>query len=153
MGNHSIDKDPSRLLRYRDSIYASDLLICAVAHFDFFTQLSNGIKTFSEICDAMRIKPRSADVLISLLMSMELIEMHDNKYVLTELSATYLVRDTPESLVPYYRSIQNRPQCQEFCDILQTGIPARWSSKKEGKKLDRKYEKPCLCLILYLGYG
>ena len=33
--------DPSKLLRLRDSIYASDLLICAVAHLDFFTCLKD----------------------------------------------------------------------------------------------------------------
>lgn len=142
MGNHSIDRDPGSLLRYRDSIYAWDLLICAVAHFDFFTYLSRGPKTFSEICEAMLIKPRPADVLTSLLVSMELIEMRGGKYALTELSAMHLVSDTPESLVPYYRSIQNRPQCLEFCDILRTGIPAGWSSKKEGKDWVESMKNP-----------
>ena len=35
-----IKNDPSRLLRYRDSIYASDLLVCAVACFDLGKKLS-----------------------------------------------------------------------------------------------------------------
>jgi acetylserotonin N-methyltransferase len=143
MENHSIDRNPSGLLRYRDSIYAWDLFICAVVHFDFFTYLSKGSKTFSEICEAMRIKPRPADVLISLLVSMELIEMRGNKYALAEPSATYLVSDTPESLVPYYRSIQNRPQCLEFRDTLRTGMPAGWSSsKKEGKDWIESMKNP-----------
>jgi hypothetical protein len=132
MKDQPLHNDPSRLLRYRDSIYASDLLICAVAYFDFFTFLNEGPKTFDEICDNMRIQPRPADVLVSLLVSMELIESREHGYGLTDLSATYLVSNSPDSLVPYYTSLKNRPQCVEFREVLQTGKPAGWSSKKEG---------------------
>ena len=52
---------------------------------------------------------------------------------MTDLSAKYLVSDSPDSLVPYYASLKNRPQCVEFRDILQTGKPAGWSSKEAGK--------------------
>ena len=52
---------------------------------------------------------------------------------MTDLSAKYLVSDNPDSLVPYYASLKNRPQCVEFRDILQTGKPAGWSSKEAGK--------------------
>jgi SAM-dependent methyltransferase len=133
MKDPTIENDPSRLFRYRDSIYASDLLVCAIAFFDFFTFLNEGPRTFDEICDKMRIQPRPADVLLSLLLSMELIETHDNRYALTDLSATYLVSDKPGSIVPYYCSLKNRPQCVEFREVLKTGKPAGWSSKKEGK--------------------
>lgn len=127
------ENNPSRLLRYRDSIYASDLLVCAISFFDFFTYLNERPRTFDEICDKMKIQPRPADVLLSLLLSMELVERHDHRFSLTDLSAKYLVNNSPDSLVPYYASLKNRPQCLEFRDILQTGKPAVWSSKKEGK--------------------
>lgn len=131
MKEFPLNNDPSRLLRYRDSIYASDLLVCAVAFFDFFTFLGEGPRTFDEICDKMKIQPRPADVLLSLLLSMELVETHDHRYYeLTDLSATYLVSDKPDSLVPYYCSLKNRPQCVEFQEVLKTGKPAGWSSKK-----------------------
>lgn len=133
MKDHSPHNDPSRLLRYRDSIYASDLLVCAITYFDFFTFLNEGPKTFDEICDKMRIQSRPADVLVSLLVSMELIEMCEHRYGLTDMSATYLVSNSPYSLVPYYGSLKNRPQCVEFREVLQTGKPAGWSSKKEGE--------------------
>lgn len=133
MNDHLSQDDPSRLLRYRDSIYASDLLVCAIAHFDFFTFLRGEPKTFDEICDKMRFQPRPADVLVSLLLSMELIQKREQRYGLTDLSATYLVSDYPGSLVPYYRSLKNRPQCLEFREVLQTGKPAGWSSRKQGE--------------------
>lgn len=133
MKSSPIENDPSRLLRYRDSIYASDLLVCAISFFDFFTILNERPRTFDEICDEMKIHPRPADVLLSLLLSMDLVGKHDHGFSLTDLSAKYLVSDSPDSLVPYYASLKNRPQCLEFRDILQSGKPAGWSSKKEGK--------------------
>ena len=142
MKDYPLENDPSRLLRYRDSIYASDLLVCAISFFDFFSFLNKSPKTFDEICDKMKIQPRPADVLLSLLLSMELVERHDNKYSVTNLSAKYLVSDSPDSLVPYYASLKNRPQCVEFRDILQTGKPAGWSSKKEGKDWIKSMENP-----------
>ena len=128
-----MQNDPSRLLGYRDSIYASDLLVCAVASFDFFTHLSGGPRMFDDICRTLQIKSRPADVLMSLLLSMGLIEMRGGGYGLTDLSATYLVGTSADSLVPYYRSLRHRPQCMEFRGVLQTGRPAGWSSKKEGE--------------------
>jgi hypothetical protein len=133
MKNSSLPNDPSSLLRYRDSIYATDLLVCAIANLDFFTFLRDGPWTFEEICEKLKIEPRPADVLLSLLLSIELIERYENRYRLKDLSMKYLVSDSPDSLVPYYSSLKNRPQCIEFHDVLKTGKPAGWSSKKEGK--------------------
>ena len=133
MENQLINNDPGQLLRFRDSIYASDLLVCAIAFFDFFTFLDHGPKTFDEICRALKIKPRPADVLVSLLLSMKLIERSAREYELSDLSRQYLVSGKPESLAPYYCSLKNRPQCIEFSEILRTGKPAPWSSKKDGE--------------------
>jgi acetylserotonin N-methyltransferase len=64
---------------------------------------------------------------------MGLIKMRGGKYFTTDLSATYLAGDSPASLVPYYASLKNRPQCLEFYEVLKTGKPAGWSSRKEGE--------------------
>lgn len=126
-------KDPSRLLRYRDSIYAVDLLICSIAYLDFFSFLKDNPQTFDEICVKLKIASRPADVMLSLFLAMELIEKDGIKYKLTDISREYLVNTSPASLVPYYASLKNRPQCKEFLDVLKTGKPAGWSSKKDGK--------------------
>jgi len=70
---------------------------------------------------------------MSLLVSMELVEDRGHKYALTDLSAMYLAGDSAHSLVPYYASLKNRPQCMEFREVLQTGKPAGWSSRKQGE--------------------
>jgi hypothetical protein len=46
---NSPPNDPSSLLRYRDSIYATDLLVCAIANLDFFTFLRDTPWIFEEI--------------------------------------------------------------------------------------------------------
>lgn len=140
MNRTLLSTDPSRLLRYRDSIYASDLLICAATHFDFFSFLSERPRTFEEICSGLGIQARPADVLLALLLSMELIDVSANRYGLTELSRTHLVSGCAESLLPYYVSLKNRPQCLEFRDVLRTGRPAGWASKEEGDDWVRSME-------------
>lgn len=127
--NHSLENDPGALLRYRDSIYASDLLLCAVAYLDFFTHLKGSSLTSDEICSTLNTAARPTDVMLSLFMAMGLIECEDGRlYSLTGISREYLVSDSPFSLVPYYASLQNRPQCREFLEVLRTGQPAGWSS-------------------------
>ncbi len=132
MGNCPLMGDPSKILRYRDSIYATDLLICAIAHLDFFTFLEDRSRTFEEICAHFSIVPRPTDVMLSLLMAMELIEKVGKEYELTDISREYLVSDVEPSLVPYYASLKNRPQCREFYEVLKTGNPAGWSSGTGG---------------------
>lgn len=132
MNNSLLLDNPSSLLRFRDSIYASDLLICAVAKIDIFTHFKCGPLSFKEICENAQIKERPTDVLISLLLSHKLINITDGKYTPTAHSLKYLSSNSPESLVPYYKSIAHRPQCMEFYEVLKTGKPSGWSSKKGG---------------------
>lgn len=130
--SHPVDDDPTRLLGYRDSIYAADLLLCAVAHFDIFTYLQASPRTLPEICMGLGMEPRPAEVLMSLLLALDLVRAVDRRYQPTDLARTYLVSGRPDSLVPYYRSLEDRPQCLEFRDVLRTGKPAGWSSRKGG---------------------
>ncbi len=129
MSTNPLIKDPGRLLRYRDSIYASDLLICAVVYLDFFTFLHNCPMTFDQICKNFETAQRPTNVMLSLFLAMELIEKTGRQYKPTDISSEYLVSDSTMSLVPYYASLKNRPQCREFHDVLKTGRPAGWSSR------------------------
>jgi SAM-dependent methyltransferase len=123
---------PGDLLRYRDSIYAADLLICAVAFFDFFTYLSDSNRSHEDICRDLQIAWRPADVMLTLFQAMGLIRQDDERYSLSPLASDYLVSNQPWSLAPYYASQKNRPQCREFYGVLSTDKPAGWSSKEEG---------------------
>jgi len=132
MQKEKISTNPSELLRYRDSIYAADLLMCAVAYFDFFTYLNVSEHSFDEICHDLNLVARPADVMLTLFVAQGLIVRVDDKYKLTPLAAEYLVNKKHRSLVPYYASQKNRPQCREFYEVLRTGKPAGWASQDEG---------------------
>ena len=123
---------PGELLGYRDGIYASDLLICAVAHLNFFTLLHNSPADLEELCAELEIARRPADVMVTLFLAMGFIDRKGSQYVLKQTAKDYLVSGVPYSLVPYYASLGNRPQCLEFVDVLRAGQPAGWSSDKDG---------------------
>jgi SAM-dependent methyltransferase len=120
------------VLEYRDSLYASDLLLCAVAHLDFFTLLAESPRTMDELSQLLGVKTRPLDVMLSLFLARDLIRPEGPRYTLTNVSRDYLVKDTPYSLVAYYASQGTRPQCLEFLDVLRTGRPAGWSSAERG---------------------
>lgn len=119
---------PDELLAYRDGIYASDLLICAVAHFDFFSRMAEAPVSNGDLRQATGITERPLDVLLTLSRSRGLVSQEGQGFSLTPLARQYLISSAPQSLVPYYSSLGTRPQCLEFRDILTTDRPAGWAS-------------------------
>lgn len=122
--------DPRALFHYRDSIYANDLLIASVAHFDVFSYISKHTPSFDQLCHDLGLASRPADVLITLLVSMELLERQNGRLAVAAVAQEYLTQDSPWSLCPYYTSLGQRPQCLEFRQVLTTDQPANWSSVK-----------------------
>jgi SAM-dependent methyltransferase len=126
--------DPTNLLRLRDSVYSTDLLITAVAHFEFFSWLDKNPVGIHEICTTLEIEPRPADVMLTLFKALDLIEERDGLYYLTEQSKDYLVDTSPWSLVPYFASLKERPICDDMLRVLKTGKPANWGAKRDEKE-------------------
>ncbi|MCC5023793.1 MAG: hypothetical protein J6386_13870 [Candidatus Synoicihabitans palmerolidicus] len=54
------------LYRYRDELVTGDLLCVAIAHLDLFSWLAETPSTFAAICQNFALKPRPADVMMSL---------------------------------------------------------------------------------------
>lgn len=63
--------DPTNLLRLRDSVYSTDLLITAVAHFEFFSWLDKNPAGIHEICTSLEIEQRPADVMLTLFKALD----------------------------------------------------------------------------------
>ena len=123
--------DPTSILRYRDGIYAVDLLTAAVTEFDFFTRLSENPGSFEDLCEQFGWAPRPAEVLLSLGKANGwLDETLDGTIRVTGLGAEHLVAGSPWSLVPYYESLKDRPVAQDFARVLKTGKPAHWSGNE-----------------------
>ncbi len=128
--------DPTALYRYRDCIYADDLLITGLVHLDFFTWLhARGTAGFAEICDHFQLKPRGADVMLTLFKARDLLTgPADGPFALSPTAAEHLVAGSPWFLGPYYASLQHRQGVQDLLHVLRTGQAVFWGGKQEKKE-------------------
>jgi 3-hydroxy-5-methyl-1-naphthoate 3-O-methyltransferase len=123
--------DPVSIYRYRDGLYAADLLTAALVHLDFFTWLNEHPSTFTAICSGLELKPRATDVMLTLFTAMELIENRNGAFQLTPLGREHLVKGSPYFIGPYYASLKDRPITKDFVAALRTDRVANWGSFKD----------------------
>ena len=123
--------DPTPIYRYRDGLYAADLLAAALVHLDFFTWLANNPATFDEICTSLQLKPRPTDVMLTLFTAMGYVENRAGKFQITPLAREHLVKESPFYIGPYYASLKDRPVCKDMVSALRTDRVANWGSFKD----------------------
>jgi 2-polyprenyl-3-methyl-5-hydroxy-6-metoxy-1,4-benzoquinol methylase len=123
--------DPTSIYRYRDGLYAADLLTAALVHLDFFTWLANNPSTFDEICAGLQLKPRATDVMLTLFNAMGYIENRNGTFQATQLAREHLVKDSPFYIGPYYASLKDRPVCKDMLAALRADRVANWGSFKD----------------------
>jgi predicted O-methyltransferase YrrM len=124
--------DPIRLYRYRDGLYAVDLLTAAIVHLDLFSWLDEHPSDVDTLCRELGLAARPADVLVTLAAANGIVERRDGAIVLTSLGREHLTRRSPFNLTPYYASLKDRPVVQDFVRVLRTGKPARWGGDEKG---------------------
>ncbi len=123
--------DPTNIYRYRDGLYAADLITAALVHFDFFTWLAGSPATLEQVCAHFDFKPRPADTLLTLLAANELVACGaDGVFHCTEKAREHLTQASPWNLTPYFASLHDRPIARDFVEVLRTGKPAGWSGDK-----------------------
>lgn len=126
--------DPLEIYRYRDGLYAVDLLTAALTEFDFFTWLGRHPSDQATICRTLGLAARPVDVMLSLFAANGFI-MADASGVfhLTPTAQEHLVSTSPWFIGPYYGSLKERPVVRDYVTILRTGQPANWGSYKHEK--------------------
>ncbi len=125
--------DPLAIYRYRDGLYAVDLITAAIVHLDFVSWLAEHPSTLAGICQHFGLVERPADVLVTLLAANGWIEQRaDGACAVTPVAREFLTAASPWSLVPYYASLADRPLVADFLSVLRTGRPAGWSSRPDG---------------------
>src|SRR4029450_12156331 len=112
------------LYRVRDGIYSADMLLTALVHLDLFSWLPGHPSTQDEICRAFDIVDRPADVMLTLLAAMGLVEERQQRFRLTDVARDHLVKTSPWYLGPYYASLQDRPVALDLLKVVRTGKPA-----------------------------
>jgi len=122
--------DPLHVYRYRDGLYAADLLTAALVHLDFFSWLAVHPSTKEEVCDYFGFAERPVDVMLTLFRANGFIDQQDGLFQVTPTAAEHMTSGSPWDLTPYYASLKERPVCQDFLKVLATDKPANWGGDK-----------------------
>ncbi len=128
--------DPSRAYRYRDGLYAADLVTAALVHHDFFTWLAEAPSDLYSICQHFGFAERPADVMMTLFTANGFVTCDDGVYAVTQAARDFFLADSPWSLAPYYRSLKDRPVTKDYLKVLASGKPANWGGYEEDDAAD-----------------
>ena len=134
--------DPTSIYRYRDGLYAADLLTSALCHLDFFTWLNAHPADKGVICQSLALQERPVDVMLTLFTAMDLLRKDGDIFVLTEMAKEHLVSCSPWCIGPYFASVKDRPVCLDMVEVLRTGKPARWASLRSEQEWAKAMENP-----------
>jgi len=133
--------DPTSIYRYRDGLYAVDVLTAAISHLDFFSWLNDHEPAdLPTICHDLALQQRPVDVMLTLFAAMGLLQPENETFVLTDLAREFLVRSSPWNMGPYFDSTKERPVCRDIVEVFRTGKPANWASLKNEKEWARAME-------------
>jgi 3-hydroxy-5-methyl-1-naphthoate 3-O-methyltransferase len=122
--------DPTQIYRYRDGLYAEDLLIVGVVWLDLFSWLAQNPSNRAGVMRQFELTERPTHVLLTLFVAMALLERRGGIYHVSPAAREHLCADSPWFLGPYYASLKDRPVCQDLLKVLRTGRPANWGSEK-----------------------
>jgi 2-polyprenyl-3-methyl-5-hydroxy-6-metoxy-1,4-benzoquinol methylase len=131
---------PEKVFSLRETVFAYDLFITAVSHFDFFNWLNKNPADIATICRELNIKERPADVMLTLFKAYGFIEERQGKFYISNTARDYLISQSSFDLSSYVSSLMNRPICADMKKVLQTGKPANWAAAKAGKEWSASME-------------
>ena len=102
----------------------------AIAELDLFTWLfERELVTFVGLSEELEFDARAADVMVTYLVSLGLLERtQDERIQLSHLALDSLVRGSRHDLRSYFGSLRERPACAELLSRLRPGAPAAWAS-------------------------
>jgi hypothetical protein len=152
--------DPTSIYRYRDGLYAVDLLTAAICHLDLFSWLAENPADKATICRALDLRDRPADVMLTLFTAMGHLQNEGGIFSLTAMAREHLVKSSPWFIGPYFASVKERPVCQDILAVLRSDKPANWASLKnekewakamEGDAFANKFTAAMDCRGSYLG--
>jgi SAM-dependent methyltransferase len=125
--------DPLEIYRYRDGLYAVDLLAAAICEFDFFTWLAGRPSSLAEICRSLNLQERPVDVMLTLFTAEGFVRNVNGQFHVTTMAEEHLVSSSPFFLGAYYASLKERPVLRDYVTILRTGRTAKWGSFEKEK--------------------
>jgi SAM-dependent methyltransferase len=122
--------DPTQIYRYRDGLYAEDMLLTGIVWLDLFSWLAEHPSDQHGVMGHFELSERPTDVMLTLFVAMGLLERRGSLFHVTRQAAEHLCRQSPWFLGPYYESLKDRPVCRDLLRVLKTGKPASWGSEQ-----------------------
>jgi predicted O-methyltransferase YrrM len=153
--------DPLSIYRYRDGLYAVDL-VAAALRLDFFTWLAERPATVAEVCANFGFAERPVDVMLTLFAANGWVRREGEAVRVTEVAREHLCAGSAWHLGPYYASLHERPIARDFLEVLRTDKPAGWSGDKaafdwhkamEEEGFARSFTAAMDCRGIYLAQG
>jgi precorrin-6B methylase 2 len=150
--------DPLNIYRYRDCLYAVDLITAALS-VDFFTWLSAHPSALDGICAHFGFKERPVDTMMTLFAANGWVQDIGGVFHATATAQEHLRAGSVWDVRPYYASLHDRPIARDFIEVLKTDKPAGWSGDKaafdwhkamEQEDFARKFTAAMDCRGLYL---
>lgn len=126
--------ETDEMIRLRDSAFATDMFIAAVAWLDVFQVLSTEPMAPQELFTRVGVAERPGDVMVTLLKSWELLAEESGRLTLTDRARRHLVAGAACDLSAYYASLKDRPTVHGVLYFLQTGYSKSWEEQQSGGK-------------------
>lgn len=125
--------DPTAIFEQFRGSYGTELLTAAVAHFDLFTKLARGPKSFESLREELQLAPRPMNVLITALRAMRLLRVDDQgRLQLTPLSRQHLPAGSAYDIGGYIGLAASGPGVREMVERLRTNTPRGLDLNEDG---------------------
>lgn len=115
--------DPTPIFEHFRGSLGSDLLTAAVGHFDLFGSLGRGPCTLPELADRLSLASRPANVLVTALRAMGLLEMIDDRLHVTKLAREHLIPGADFDCGDYLGLAAQNPSVLQMVELLKSNRP------------------------------
>ncbi len=154
--------DPLAIYRYRDGLYAVDLITAALK-LDFFTWLAAHPGTLEQTRAHFGFAERPFDVMMTLFTANGWVRRGGGDHIeVTATAREHLSAHSAWFLGPYYASLHERPIARDYLAVLRSDKPAGWSGDKaafdwhqamEDETFARHFTAAMDCRGLFLAQG
>ena len=153
--------DPLSIYRYRDGLYAVDLITAAL-RLDFFSWLAAHPGSVASVRAHFGLAERPFDVMITLFAANGWVRRVGENLEVTATAREHLCAGSPWFLGPYYASLHERPIARDYLEVLRSDKPAGWSGDKaafdwhqamEEEAFARHFTAAMDCRGLFLAQG
>ncbi|TWU10076.1 Demethylspheroidene O-methyltransferase [Novipirellula galeiformis] len=115
--------DPTPIFEHFRGSYGSELLTAAVAHFDLFGRLAERAMAFDELANELGLQSRPANVLVTALRAMGLLEENEGLLRLTPMASEHLVPGARLDCGDYLSLAAQAPGVLSMVQLLKSNKP------------------------------